>query len=168
MKSFLCNNILYNDELVYLNGKLVKLEEKPVLEPAQCTFDPPDTKLFQRYNEIRSYFQKVTFSYDDLYNVDKGNAKFNSFSSRLFTTSGSDYQIIPVVYGDFYGDIGIEHMINDYSSFSVVVDYTKGVIYINDVLLNHLKMNRRKRYDIMCNILVNRAKICWDSDVYVE
>ena len=110
----------------------------------------------------------MTFSYDDLYNIDKENAKFNSFNSRLFTTSGSDYQIIPVVYGDFYGDIGIEHMMNDYSSFSVVVDYTKGVIYINDVLLNHLKMNRQRRYDIMCNILVNKAKICWDSDVYEE
>lgn len=73
-----------------------------------------------------------------------------------------------MVYGDFYGDIDIEHMMNDYSSFSVVVDYTKGIIYINDVLLNHLKMNRRKRYDIMCNILVNKAKICWGCDVYEE
>lgn len=32
MKSFLCNNVLYNDELVYLNDKLVKLEQKPVIE----------------------------------------------------------------------------------------------------------------------------------------
>lgn len=59
-------------------------------------------------------------------------------------------------------------MMDDYSSFSVIIDYTKGVVYINDVLLNHIKSNRRKQYDIMCNILVNKEKICWNADVYDE
>lgn len=91
MKQFLCNNILYNDEIVELNNKLISLKDKPVIDKTDLSFGIPDIHLFQKYNCIHSYFQKVRFSYDDLYTIEGHNEKFNSFNSRLFTTSGSDY-----------------------------------------------------------------------------
>jgi len=167
-KDFLCKNIMYNDEVIEINKRIVKLSSKPVFESKEFDFNDFDTKLFDRYNKIRSYFISLNFSYDDLYNIEPSNKKYNSFNSRIFTRTCSDFQIIPVVYNDFYSDIEKRHMLEDYSSFSVIIDYTKGIIYINDVLLNIMKLSRSKKFTVICNILVNIDKIKWGEDVYKD
>lgn len=167
-KSFLCKNVLYNDELVRFNRDIIKYEtHKPKLEYDDFQADP-DMSLFEKYGGIIGHTVVLRFSYDDIFNVDpvEPAGKTGTFNSKLFTDSHSDFQVIPVVYRDFYSDIGFRHMTEDYSSFSVVIDYTKGVIYANDVLLNRLKMEPSKKYDIVCTVLVNRKMIDRNDPFY--
>lgn len=147
MKKFLCKNILYNNEIVDVDGQIVDCKGKYKIVTKQHTIQDVNTKLFEKYNSLQSVFITLNFSYNDLMNC------------KLFSLSkDADYQIIPLVYKDFYADIDIDHMMKDYSSFSCIIDYSKGIVYVNDVLLNYIKQNPSERHNIICNVLYNKDK----------
>lgn len=148
VKKFLCNNILYNNEVFEIDGSMYNME---VLGKGYSLIfmdgmrKNEDIKLFQKYGKVRSYFVKLKISYDMLMN------------DKVFVdNSTSDFKVVPIVYKDFYYDIDVGHMLNDYSSFSTIVDFMRGIIYINDVLLDYMKRHNDKTFDVLCNILVKR------------
>ena len=149
-KHFLQQNLLYNDELAKLNDHVVKFKPSqiPIIANQTLVRDIPDYALFEKYGNIRCWFDVLDISYDLLYSK---NGK------SIFTTAGSEFDIIPVNYGDFYADIDLKHILTDYNSFSTIIDYTKGVIYINDIVLDYLK-NCQTAISIMCCVLANVLK----------
>lgn len=147
-KRFLCKNILYNNDIVNINGNMQSMSYyghgfNLIFPEVSCS--QFDNKLFDKYFNIRSYFLTLKFSYSMLVNF------------KIFAVcDDADYQIVPLVYKDFYEDIDIDHMLHDYSSFSTIIDYTRGIVYMNDVLMDYMKQNADTQYEVLCNVLVNR------------
>jgi hypothetical protein len=65
-------------------------------------------------------------------------------------------QIISSVYKDFYHDIDIDHLLNDYNSFSTIFIPRDEILYINDVLLDYMKQDKNKKFDLLTLILYSR------------
>ena len=154
VKKFLCNNILYNNEIFEIDGSMYNMQvlgKSYSLAFVDGKRKNEDTKLFQKYGKVRSYFISLKISYDMLMN-----------DTVFVDNATSDFKVVPIVYKDFYYDIDVDHMLNDYSSFSTIVDFMRGVIYINDVLLDYMKRHSKKTFDVLCNILVKR-----DDFIYV-
>lgn len=157
-KDFLCKNVMYNDEIVELNGKISKFSEqdKPKLVHTDISLNV-DNNIADKYLNIQNIFMKLKLSYDDILN------------GTIFTKTVQDKQyLIPLKYNDFYDDIKLPHMLEDWQSFSTILDFTKGVVYINDVLLNWLKIRRNEKFNIMCNILYNEKQITIGDDIYTD
>lgn len=95
-----------------------------------CIQTQLDTFINSRLDVSNSSFDIIDLSYDLLieHNVDK------------------------IVFKDFYYDISVDHMLDDYSSYSVSYLTNCDCYKINDVLLSYIK-RKRKTYKCVCNTL---------------